>query len=70
MVYGNVHKDATEECRRLHKEKLHYLYSSPNISTVIRSRKIRWPDMWHARMVEGKDVYWVLVEKMEEVRPL
>jgi hypothetical protein len=28
-----------------HKEELHYLYYSPNISTVIRSKKIRLPDM-------------------------
>jgi hypothetical protein len=28
--------------RRLHKEDLHDLYSSPNIIRVIKSRKIRW----------------------------
>jgi hypothetical protein len=70
LVYGNVHNDVTGEWRKLHKEELHYLYSSRNISTVIRSGKIRWPDMWHARMVEGKDAYWVLVEKLEGMRPL
>jgi hypothetical protein len=28
--------------KRLHKEKLHDLYSSPNITGVIKSRKMRW----------------------------
>jgi hypothetical protein len=70
LVCGNVHNDVREELKRLHKEELHYLYSSPNISTVIRSKKIRWPDMWHARMVEGKDVYGILVEKREGMRSL
>jgi hypothetical protein len=28
--------------RRLHNEKLHNLYASPNIIKVIRSRRMRW----------------------------
>jgi len=28
-------------CRKLHKEKLHKLYSSPNIIRVIKSRRMR-----------------------------
>ena len=30
------------EWRRLHKEKLNDLYSSPNIVRVIKSRRMRW----------------------------
>jgi len=32
----------TEEWRRLHNEKLYYLYSSPNIIRVIKLKRIRW----------------------------
>jgi hypothetical protein len=28
--------------RKLHNEQLHNLYSSPNITRIIRSRKLRW----------------------------
>jgi hypothetical protein len=28
--------------RRLHDEELHNLYSSPNITTVIKSRMMKW----------------------------
>jgi hypothetical protein len=28
--------------RRLHNEELHYLYASPNIVRVIKSRRMRW----------------------------
>jgi hypothetical protein len=32
----------TGECRKLHNEELHDLYSSPNIVRVIKSRRMRW----------------------------
>jgi len=35
------------EQRRPDTEKLHILYSSPNIIRVIKSRKMRWASMWH-----------------------
>jgi hypothetical protein len=34
--------------RKLHNDELHNLYSSPNIVTVIKARRMRWWDMWHA----------------------
>jgi hypothetical protein len=35
--------------RTLHNDAFHSLYSSPNIVTVIKSRRMRWGgDMWHA----------------------
>jgi hypothetical protein len=34
--------EITGEWRKLHYEKLHDLYSSPNIVRVIKSRRIRW----------------------------
>jgi len=30
------------EWRRLHNEKLNYLYASPNMIRVIKSRKMKW----------------------------
>jgi hypothetical protein len=46
--------------RKLHNDELHNLYSSPNIVTVIKSRRMRW--VGHvARMGEGRGVYRVLV---------
>jgi hypothetical protein len=35
--------------RKLHNDELHNLYSSPIIVRVIKSRNMKWVDMWHAR---------------------
>jgi hypothetical protein len=41
-----------------------YLYSSPTIVRVIKSRRMRWD--WHlARLGEGRGVYRVCVGKSE-----
>jgi hypothetical protein len=34
--------------RKLHNDELHSLYSSRNIVKVIKLRKMRWGEMWHA----------------------
>jgi hypothetical protein len=34
--------EATGGWRKLHNEKLHNLYSAPNIVTVIKIRRMRW----------------------------
>jgi hypothetical protein len=55
--------------RKLHNDKLHSLYSSPNIFRVIKSRTMRW--VGHvARMEQGRGVYRVLVGRPEGKRPL
>jgi hypothetical protein len=55
--------------RKLHNDKLHNMYSSPNIVGMIKARWLRWAG--HVlRMEEGRGVYRVLVEKTEGKRPL
>jgi hypothetical protein len=55
--------------QKLHNDELYSLYSSPNIVTVITSRRIRW-DVHVAGMGEGRGVYTVLVGTPEGKRPL
>jgi hypothetical protein len=54
--------------RKLHNDELHNLYSSPNIITVIKSRRMRLAG--HGDMGEGRGVYGVLVGRLEGKRPL
>jgi hypothetical protein len=55
--------------KKLLNDELHNLYFSPNIVTVIKSRKMRWAG--HVvRMGEGRGVYRVLVGRPEGKRPL
>jgi hypothetical protein len=61
--------EVTGEWRKLHKEGLHKLYSSPDIIRQIKSRRMRWAGHV-ARMGEGRNVYRVSVGKPEGRRPL
>ena len=61
--------EVMEECRRLHNEELHVLYSSPNIVRVIKPRRMRWAG--HAAfMGRGEACTGVLVGKREVKGPL
>jgi len=51
--------------RRLHTEKLHNLYYSPNITMVIKLRKMRWAGHV-ACMKEMRHAYNIFIEKSEE----
>jgi hypothetical protein len=42
-IIGLRRDEVTGEWRKLHREELNDLYSSPNIVLVIKSRRIRWP---------------------------
>jgi hypothetical protein len=55
--------------RKLHNDKLHSLYSPPNIVRVIKSRRIRWTGHV-ACMGEERSVYRILVGRPEGKRPL
>jgi len=41
-LFGPRRNEVTQEWRRLHKEELNDLYSSPDIMRVIKSRRMRW----------------------------
>jgi hypothetical protein len=62
-------REENGSCRKLHIDELHSLYSSPNIVKVIKSRRMMWAGHV-ARMVEGRDVYRILVGRSEGKRPL
>jgi hypothetical protein len=49
----------TGDWRKLHNEELHNLYSSPNITRMIKSRRMRWAGH-AARMAEKRNAYRVL----------
>jgi hypothetical protein len=68
-MFGPKRDEVKGECRKLHNEELHILYSSPNIVRQIKSRKIKWAGNV-ARMREEKNVYRVLMGKPEGKRPL
>jgi hypothetical protein len=55
--------------RKLHKEKLHNLYSSSNIIRMIKPRRVRWAG-YVARVGEKRNAYRILVGKPERNRPL
>ena len=68
-VFGPRRDEITGEWRRLHNGELIYLYSSPNIVRVTKSRRMRWAGHV-ARMGEERGVCRVLVGKPEGRRPL
>jgi hypothetical protein len=63
-IFGPKRDEVTGEWTKLHSGKLHNLYSSPDIISQIKSRRMRWAGHV-ARMGEGRNVYRVLVVKPE-----
>jgi hypothetical protein len=66
-IFGCKRDEVTGEWRKLHSGELHNLYSSPDIISQIKSRRMRWAGHV-ARMGEERDVYGVLVGKPEGKR--
>jgi hypothetical protein len=58
-------KDENVEWRRLHNEELHSLCRSPNVVTLLKSRRLRWTGHV-ARMEEGRSVFKILTGKLQE----
>jgi hypothetical protein len=67
-IFGSK-REEDRSWRKLHNDELHKLYSSPNIVTVIKSRRMRWAGHV-ARMGKERGVYRVLVGRPECKRPL
>jgi hypothetical protein len=63
-IFGPKRDEVTGEWRKLHNDELHNLYSSPEISRQIKSRRMRWA-RHVARMGEERNVYRVLMGKPE-----
>jgi hypothetical protein len=61
--------EVTGEWSKLPSGELHNLYSSPDIISEIKSRRMRWTG-YVARMGEGKNVYRVLLRKSGGKRQL
>jgi hypothetical protein len=41
-IFGPERDEVAGGSRKLHNEELHNLYSSPNIITMVKSRRMRW----------------------------
>jgi hypothetical protein len=41
-IFGPKRDEVTGGWRKLHNEELHSLYTSPDITRVIKSRRMRW----------------------------
>jgi hypothetical protein len=66
-IFGPKRDEVTGEWRKLHNEELHDLYSSPSITRIIKSRRMRWAGHI-ARMGEKRNACRLLVGKPEGKR--
>jgi hypothetical protein len=41
-IFGPKRDEVTGDCRKLHNEELHNLYSSPSIIKMVKSRRMSW----------------------------
>jgi hypothetical protein len=70
-IFEPKRDEVPEEWRELHNEELSYLYSSPNVLRVIKSRIMRWAEHVACNAYgERRGVNRVLMEKPEGKRPL
>jgi hypothetical protein len=59
-IFGPKRDEVMGEWRKLHNKELRDLYSSPSISRIIKSRRMRWAGHV-ARMGEKRNAYRLLV---------
>jgi hypothetical protein len=68
-IFGAKRDEVTGEWRQLHTGELHNEYLSSDITTQIKSKRIRWAGHV-ARMGEGRNMYRLLVGNSKGKRPL
>jgi hypothetical protein len=68
-VFGPMRDEVIKGWIKQHSKKLHNVYSSPNIITMINTRKMRWTGNV-ACMEAFRKVYKILVGNPEGKRPL
>jgi len=68
-IFGPKREEVAGGWRRLHNEELNYLYASPNIIMVAKSRSMRWAGN-AAHMGEMRKAYNIVVGKPEGKRSL
>jgi hypothetical protein len=68
-IFGPKRNEVTGGWRKLHNEELHSLYSSPSIIRMIKSRRMKLTGHV-AQMREKRNVYRILVEKPDGMRPV
>jgi hypothetical protein len=68
-IFGLKTEEVVGGWRRLHNEELHYLYASPNVIRVIKSKRIIWVGPV-ACMGEMRNAYKIFVGITERKRQL
>jgi hypothetical protein len=63
-MFGSNREEITVRWRTFHNEELHNLYSSPDISRVIKSRRMR-SQRHVARMSAMRNIYKILFRNSE-----
>jgi hypothetical protein len=66
-IFGPKRDEVTGDWTKLYDEKLHNLYSSPSIITMIMSGRMRWAG--HVARMEKRNGYRILVGKPTGKRP-
>jgi hypothetical protein len=68
-IFGPKRDEVTGNWRKLYNEELHNSYSSPNLISMIKSKRMRLAGNV-ARMGEKRFAYSIVVGKPEGKRPL
>jgi hypothetical protein len=68
-VFGPKRDEVAGGWRKLHNEELHNLYSWPNTTRRVKSKRMRWAGHV-ARMGEKRNEYRILVRRSEGKRLL
>jgi hypothetical protein len=58
-IFGRKRDGVTRGWRKLHKEALHNLYSSPSIFRIIKSRRMRWDGTCGTNGGEEERIYGI-----------